>query len=97
MVRQFLSKGTDLSTVMPQKLACIDAMLNYRPRKSLDFRTPREAYMEIVEAELLKRAQRQTQCVADQRLTPSWSDNCLQGLFGLMPCSALQPQVPAAG
>ncbi len=66
LVRQLLPKGTDLSTVTPQKLAYIEAMLNDRPRKILDFRTPREVYMEIVEAELLKRAQRQTQGVALQ-------------------------------
>jgi hypothetical protein len=26
-----------------------------------------------------------------------WSDDYLQGLFGLTPCSALQPQDPAVG
>ncbi|NDY91217.1 IS30 family transposase, partial [Ideonella livida] len=55
LVRQFLPKGTDLSTVTPQKLAYIEAMLNDRPRKILDFRTPREVFMEIVEAERFKR------------------------------------------
>ena len=55
LVRQFLPKGTDLSTVTPQKLAYIEAMLNDRPRKILDFRTPREVYTEIVQAKLAER------------------------------------------
>ena len=48
-----LPKGTDLSTVTPQKLAYIEAMLNDRPRKILDFRTPREVYTEIAERQAL--------------------------------------------
>lgn len=48
LVRQFLPKGMDLSTVTPQKLAYIESMLNDRPRKILGFRTPREVYTEIV-------------------------------------------------
>lgn len=55
LVRQFLPKGVDLSTVTPQKLAYIEAMLNDRPRKILDFRTPREVYTEIVQAKLAER------------------------------------------
>ncbi|MBP7521414.1 MAG: hypothetical protein KA896_13355, partial [Leptothrix sp. (in: Bacteria)] len=48
-------KGTDLSSITPQKLAYIEAMLNDRPRKILDFRTPREVYTEIVHAKLAER------------------------------------------
>lgn len=44
LVRQFLPKGMDLSTVTPQQLAYIESLLNDRPRKVLDFRTPREVY-----------------------------------------------------
>ena len=55
LVRQFLPKGTDLSSITPQKLAYIEAMLNDRPRKILDFRTPREVYTEIVQAKLAER------------------------------------------
>jgi IS30 family transposase len=55
LVRQFLPKGTDLSSLTPQKLAYIESMLNDRPRKILDFRTPREVYTEIVQAALAQR------------------------------------------
>ena len=43
------------STLTPQKLAYIEAMLNDRPRKILDFRTPREVYTEIVQTKLAER------------------------------------------
>lgn len=49
LVRQFLPKGMDLSTVTPQALAYIESALNDRPRKVLGFRTPREVYTELVE------------------------------------------------
>lgn len=66
LVRQFLPKGTDLSTVTPQKLAYIEAMLNDRPRKILEFRTPREVYTEIVENHRLARIRPTDQAVALQ-------------------------------
>ena len=49
LVRQFLPKGMDLSTVTPQALAYIESALNDRSRKVLGFRTPREVYTELVE------------------------------------------------
>jgi IS30 family transposase len=49
LVRQFLPKGMDLSTVTPQALAYIESMLNDRPRKILGFRTPREVYVELIQ------------------------------------------------
>lgn len=55
LVRQFLPKGTDLSSLTPQALAYIEAMLNDRPRKILDFRTPREVYTELVQKHRLAR------------------------------------------
>jgi IS30 family transposase len=42
LVRQFLPKGMDLSSVTPQKLAYIEMALNTRPRKVLNFATPLE-------------------------------------------------------
>jgi len=66
LVRQFLPKGTDLSTVTPQKLAYIEAMLNDRPRKILGFRTPREVYTELIEKHTAARVARSTQSVALQ-------------------------------
>jgi IS30 family transposase len=56
LVRQFLPKGMDLSTVTSQKLAYIQAALNDRPRKVLDFRTPREVYEELVAQQLALKA-----------------------------------------
>ena len=49
LVRQYLPKGMDLSTVTPQALAYIESALNDRPRKVLGFRTPREVYTELVQ------------------------------------------------
>ena len=49
LVRQFLPKGVDLSTLTPQALAYIESMLNDRPRKVLGFRTPREVYIEMIQ------------------------------------------------
>jgi transposase, IS30 family len=66
LVRQFLPKGMYLSTVTPQKLAYIEAMLNDRPRKVLGFRTPREVYTELVEKFRAKRSPASTQSVALQ-------------------------------
>lgn len=54
-VRQFLPKGTDLSTVTPQKLACIDSRLNDRPRRILGLRTPREVCTALVQNQLAMR------------------------------------------
>jgi IS30 family transposase len=44
LVRQYLPKSTDLSTITPQKLRYIEDALNNRPRKILNFRTPREVF-----------------------------------------------------
>ena len=66
LVRQFLPKGMDLSTVTPQKLAYIEAALNDRPRKVLGFRTPREVYAEQVEKHRCQRPALSAQCVALQ-------------------------------
>lgn len=66
LVRQFLPKGTDLSTITPQKLAYIESMLNDRPRKILDFRTPREVYSELVQNALASRVNEITSGVALQ-------------------------------
>jgi transposase, IS30 family len=44
LVRQYLPKGMGLSTVTPQRLRYIEDSLNNRPRKILNFRTPREVF-----------------------------------------------------
>ncbi|PCJ02269.1 MAG: hypothetical protein COB14_02800 [Alphaproteobacteria bacterium] len=45
LIRQFRPKRSDLSDVSQDQLDEISQLLNTRPRKALDFQTPREAYM----------------------------------------------------
>jgi IS30 family transposase len=47
LLRQYFPKGTDLSTHGPQDLAAVAAALNSRPRKTLGWRTPAEAFDEV--------------------------------------------------
>jgi transposase, IS30 family len=51
LIRQFLPKGTDLSTVSHQQLAYIEMALNTRPRAVHNFRTPLEVFSEILESQ----------------------------------------------
>lgn len=44
LVRQYLPKGTEFSTVSARAIQRIEDALNDRPRKVLAYRTPREVY-----------------------------------------------------
>ena len=48
LVRQYLPKNTDMLKVSPSKLSDVAAELNERPRKTLDWETPAEAYARVV-------------------------------------------------
>jgi len=50
LLRQYLPKGTDLSKHSSLELKRIQRSLNNRPRKTLDYMTPSEAYTQIVAA-----------------------------------------------
>lgn len=47
LLRQYLSKGTDLSGYTQRELNAIAHRLNTRPRKCLDFATPLEVYAQL--------------------------------------------------
>ena len=47
LLRQYLPKGTDLSGYTQRELNAIAHRLNTRPRKCLNFATPREVYAEL--------------------------------------------------
>ena len=50
LLRQYLPKGTDLSVHSAEDLAAIQRSLNDRPRKTLGYLTPSEAYAQVVAA-----------------------------------------------
>ena len=48
LLRQYLPKGMDLSTVTPAELRAIQRSLNGRPRKTLGYLKPEEKFAELV-------------------------------------------------
>lgn len=49
LIRDFFPKGTDFSKVSRRELKHVQGLLNERPRKVLDWRTPKEAFEELLE------------------------------------------------
>ena len=48
LLRQYFPKSTDLSIHTPERLLEVAAELNGRPRKTLDYRTPAEAFEQLL-------------------------------------------------
>ena len=48
LVRQYIPKGTDISTVTEGKIAKIRKKINARPREKLNFLTPKEAFFKNI-------------------------------------------------
>lgn len=49
LVRQYWPKGTDLAAESHRAVAAVEALLNDRPRKRLDYQTPREVLSEVAQ------------------------------------------------
>lgn len=48
LIRQFFPKGTDFNKVTRRKIKQVQAMLNGRPRKTLNWQNPSEVYQELL-------------------------------------------------
>jgi len=48
LLRQYFPKGTDLSVHTPEHIAAVQAEFNDRPRKRLGYKTPSEAFTELL-------------------------------------------------
>ena len=48
LLRQYFPKGTDLSRHSASDIAAVAATLNHRPRKTLSWRTPSEAFNQLL-------------------------------------------------
>lgn len=47
LIRDFFPKGTDFNKVPVRELKRVQRLLNERPRKTLDWRTPKETFAEL--------------------------------------------------
>lgn len=48
LIRQFFPKGTDFNTVSKKELKYVQNLLNERPRKTLNWKTPKESFKELL-------------------------------------------------
>ena len=48
LLRQYLPKGTDISRYNEYELDAVANTLNNRPRKALEWKTPREAFDDLL-------------------------------------------------
>ena len=48
LLRQYFPKGTDLSLITRERLQFVQDELNERPRKTLDYRSPKEVFNEMI-------------------------------------------------
>jgi len=47
LIRQYFPKGIDFREIKREEIEFLQNRLNSRPRKTLDFRTPNEAFLEV--------------------------------------------------
>jgi IS30 family transposase len=52
LIRDFFPKGTDFSTISHQQLSFVQQALNERPRKTLDWKTPKQVFANLIQADL---------------------------------------------
>ncbi|HDH07568.1 MAG TPA: IS30 family transposase [Candidatus Moranbacteria bacterium] len=48
LIRQFFSKGTDFAKLATREIKKVEKLLNERPRKTLNWKTPEEVFKELV-------------------------------------------------
>jgi IS30 family transposase len=48
LIRQYFPKGTNFDNVTAQDIQTVEDLLNHRPRKCLGYRTPFEAFQELI-------------------------------------------------
>ena len=51
LIRDFFPKGTDFSSISPQQLSFVQQALNERPRKTLDWKTPKEVFANLIQVD----------------------------------------------
>lgn len=54
LIRQFFPKGTDFTKVTRREIKYVQKLLNERPRKTLNFATPKEAFNQLLTTVALK-------------------------------------------